>query len=92
MRALSRLVVVAILAAGGLMAAGPREAKAQPGVPYGPYSMTRGQFNQYAPVYYPRLNNNFGVGYYSGRPRYYYGGRPRYYNRGMRVFPGRRAW
>ncbi|WP_406698609.1 hypothetical protein V5E97_06960 [Singulisphaera sp. Ch08] len=72
-----RTGAVIVLAIGGLVGVGARDAQAQ-GVPYGPYSMTRSQFNQFAPVYYPRLNTNFGVGYY-GLPRFYGGNRYRNY-------------
>jgi len=84
MRRTRRAVAVAVLAAGALAGIGAGRAEAQPGVPYGPYSMTRSQFNRNAPVYYPRLTNNWGLGYY-GRPRYY-GGRSwgRGFRRGFR--------
>lgn len=91
---------VLVLALGGLAGVGVREAHAQVGVPYGPYSMTRSQFNQYAPVYYPRLNtNNLGFGYgfgYYGGPRFYGGPRYRYrsnnFSRGFNYSAGRRFW
>jgi len=74
-----------VLATAGLLGTGVREAQAQAGVPYGPYSMTRSQFNQYAPAYYPRLNTNIGYPFYG--PRYgprRWGYAPRY----RRVAPG----
>jgi hypothetical protein len=86
------------LAIAGLLGTLTPSALAQ--VPYGPYSMTRAQFNQYAPVYYPRLSNYvvppfYGMGMY---PRYGYGRRfyrpyyPMYGNR-YRVNPYRgRFW
>jgi hypothetical protein len=73
MRTALRTAAVIVLAIGGLIGVGAREAQAQIGVPYGPYSMTRSQFNQFAPVYYPRINTNFGFGSY-GRSRFYGGG------------------
>lgn len=91
-----RTGAVLFLAFGGLAMFGARDAQAQLGVPYGPYSMTRGDFNRYAPVYYPRLNtNNFGYGYgYYGGPRYFNGPRYRYNNfyRTSRFSAGRRFW
>lgn len=89
MRLTLRTVAVAVLAIGVLAGAGARPAQAQPGVPYGPYSMTRSQFYQNAPYYYPSLYNNYGVPRYSRVPRYYRV-QPYTYNRGIRVFTGRR--
>ena len=86
-----RAAAVAVLVFGGLSGIGVRRAWAQPGVPYGPYSMTRGQFNQYAPVYYPRLYNNYGVPYYSRRPRYYPNPMWRFSNRGVGFYNGARV-
>ena len=79
------------LTIGGLAGLGAQPAQAQTGVPYGPYSMTRGQFNQYAPVYYPRLYNNYGMPYYSriARP---FRVRNYQYNQGIRTFTGRRYY
>jgi hypothetical protein len=83
-----RLAAVAVVVAlGGVLGVGARRAEAQVGVPYGPYSMPRPQFNRYAPGYYPRLYNNWGVTYYSRRPLYYiHDGRPGF-NHGWRVSP-----
>lgn len=50
----------------GVLTVPAREARAQPGVPYGPYSLPRAQFYQVAPSYYPTLNSGWG-GYYGGR-------------------------
>lgn len=75
MRMALRTGAVIALAIGGLIGFGTREARAQIGVPYGPYSMPRAQFNRFAPVYYPRINTNLGFGFGSyGRPRFYSGG------------------
>jgi|GEM_PF-3841119 len=75
MRLIKPMGLALVLATAGLLGAGVREARAQPGVPYGPYSMTRSQFNQYAPAYYPRLNTNIGYPFYGPR----YGPRRRVY-------------
>ncbi len=89
MKRMTRAAAVAVLVFSGLAGIGVRRAEAQPGVPYGPYSMTRGQFNRYAPVYYPRLYNNFGVPYYSRRPRFY--SPRRFSNRGIGLYNGARV-
>jgi len=90
MRTALRTAAALVLAVGCLAGVGARKAQAQYGVPYGPYSMTRSNFNRYAPVYYPRVVNNYGVGGYSARPRYFYGGRRTFYG-GSRGW-GRRRW
>lgn len=86
-----RVAVVAVLAIVGLVGLGARPANAQAGVPYGPYSMTRSQFNRYAPVYYPRLYNSYGVPYYSRVARPFRVQNYRY-NRGIRTFTGQRYY
>jgi hypothetical protein len=90
MRTATRAAAIVVVAVGCLAGVGAREAQAQSGVPYGPYSMTRANFNRYAPVYYPRLVNNYGIGFYSNRPRAFYGGRRVFYG-GYRGW-GRRRW
>jgi hypothetical protein len=67
----NRTIAVIAIALATAWGSSSRSAQAQ--VPYGPYSMTRAQFNQFAPVYYPRLPNYtmpWGYGMY---PRYGYG-------------------
>lgn len=87
MKSTLRLAAVGVLALGGVLGAGARRAEAQVGVPYGPYSLPRPMFNRYAPGYYPRLYNNWGMTYYSRRPMYYiHNGQPGL-NRGWRVSP-----
>jgi hypothetical protein len=92
MRTALRTAAAIVLAIGCLAGVGATKAQAQYGVPYRPYSMTRGNFIRYAPAYYPRINTYYNRGYYSMRPRYYYGGGRRWaFNRGgFRRWGGRR--
>lgn len=82
---------IAVVAMTLLTAWGSSSRSARAQVPYGPYSMTRAQFNQFAPVYYPRLPVYTMPRPYGVYPRYGYGYgvyRPAYSRRNVNRYGG----